>query len=114
MPIATVYMKYDSDNGTEYRRRTFADLRAAVGNVLAAGTEPRLPSQIKPRYLLCRAASGKEHKLVVGSASNAAFIAAGTGSPTTLSVPDPQNRGTGGDNIDVVCNAAVAEKRYNR
>jgi hypothetical protein len=108
MPDA-VWMQYVSDDGTTYQRRTWDDIRAAVGNAAdTPGAHARLPSNIKPRYVLGQDANGHQHKLVVGSATNGAF----TGATTTLTAPDPNNRGTGTISLNLM--GRIAEKRYRR
>jgi hypothetical protein len=102
-------MLYTSDNGTAYQRRTWADTAAAAGNTVeAAGAHPRLPSNIKPRYVLGQDATGKQHKLVIGASNNPLFV----GGDTTAAVPDPNNRG--GATIDLNIMGKIAEKRYSR
>jgi hypothetical protein len=108
-------MQYVSDDGATYQRRTYTDLATAVGNTAeASGAHPKLPRGIKPRYLLCNEASGRTHRLIVGSTGNALWAAAQTATPGTVTLPNPDNRATAGSNVTATCAVAVGEKRYKR
>lgn len=110
MAIAQVHVQYVSDDGNTYQRRTYADLVTPLGLTSEAlGAHPRLPNNIKPRYVLARDSStGREHKLRGVSPTNAMFV----GTAATVGVPDPENRGTGTINLNVA--GRVGEKRYSR
>lgn len=104
-----VWMQYVSDDGATYQRRTWEDIMTAVGNTAdTPGAHPRLPSNIKPRYVLGQDTTGRQHKLIVGSATNGVF----TGATTTATVPDPNNRGA--QTLALNLMGRVAEKRYRR
>lgn len=105
---AAAYAQYVSDNGNTYQRKTLADLAAAIGNTTEdLGAHPRLPSQIKPRYVLAKdPATGREHRLVVGAVGNALWS-----TDVTITVPNPSNRTA---NLTLNVAGRVAEKRYAR
>jgi hypothetical protein len=108
MPAA-VYVAYVSDNGTTYQRKSLSDVATAIGNTTEAlGAHAHLPANIKPRYVLGRRAStGRETKMIVGSITNTVWTTA-----TTVTYPDPDNRGGTGITLNVA--GKVAEKRYAR
>jgi hypothetical protein len=106
---AAVRIQYVSDNGNTYQRKSLSDLATAVGNTAEAlGAHAHLPNSIKPRYILAiDPATGREHRLVVGSVTNTLWTSA-----TTVSVPNPNNRGVTALTLNIA--GRIAEKRYAR
>jgi hypothetical protein len=100
--------QYVSDNGTTYQVKCRTDLAAVLGNTTEAlGAHPHLPSSIKPRYRLGKDSAGREHRLVIGSATNALFVS----STTLATYPTPGAIATA-ETLSLA--GAIAEKRYSR
>lgn len=103
--------QYVSDDGNTYQRKCDAAIATAVGlTTEAIGAHPKLPTNIKPRYVLMARPSPNQAKFrkVVGmDASDGLFV----GSTTTLTYP-PEKGTTTGETLDRA--GAVGEKRYER
>jgi hypothetical protein len=105
----SVYEQYVSDNGSTFQRKTLTDVAAALGNTTEAlGAHPKVPSSIKPRYVLGKdATTGREVRLIIGDPTNTIWTTA-----TTVSYPNPNNRTGTARTLNVA--GRVAEKRYAR
>lgn len=102
-----VYEQYISDNGTTYQRKSIDVVATALGNTAEAlGAHARLPSQIKPRYVLGKdATTGREVRMIIGDPANTIWTTA-----TTVAYPNPRTTGTRTLNVA----GRIAEKRYAR
>jgi hypothetical protein len=102
-----VYEVYISDSGVTYQRKSLDIVATALGNTAEAlGAHPRLPSAIKPRYILGKdTTTGREVRMIIGDATNTLWTTA-----TTVAYPNPRTTGTRTLSIA----GRVAEKRYAR
>jgi hypothetical protein len=106
--MAFTRCQYVSDDGTTYQRKCDTDLAAVLGlTTEAIGAHPKLPRNIKPRYVLMKTAGGTERKATGVGAASGLFV----GSTTSLTwVPER------GETVGATVNraGAVGEKRYQR
>lgn len=103
-------VKYDSDTtGTSFQVKQLTEIAALAGNTVEArGAHPRLPSYLKPRYILYKGATtGQEHKLMIGEVGNALWTA-----PVGLVKWIAERGATVGEDVDPA--GRVGEKNYNR
>lgn len=101
------HVDYVSDDGNTYRVRMDASNATAVGNA-AATSAVHLPGGYVPRYVLAtHPTTGRERKLIIGSASNTLFV-----SGTTVTIEE-----FAGAHSTAAAHAVlsrVGERRYNR
>ena len=79
--------RYIDDRGNFFRIRLDASNATAVGATPAAGTEPSMPKNLKPRYLLARLPSGRTRRIVAPDSALAIWANEGQ----TVTLPDFAN-----------------------
>jgi len=107
--MAFARCQYVSDDGSTYQRKCDADLATVLGlTVEAIGAHPKLPANIKPRYVLMKdVLTNQEYKAVGVGAASGLFV----GTTTTLTWI-PERGTTTGASLNRA--GAVGEKRYQR
>lgn len=107
MSGAMTHIDYVSDDGETYRLRMDASNATAAGNT-AATVPNHMPSGYVPRYVLAtHPTTGRERKIIIGSAANALFVGG-----TTITIEE--YAGTHSTAAAHAVLSRVGEKRYNR
>lgn len=102
------FCQYVSDDGNTYQRKCDTALADVLGlTTETIGAHTRLPSNIKPRYVLMRTSGGGERKAVGVGAADALFV----GGTTSLTWIAERGSATG---VTVNRAGAVGEKRYRK